>query len=716
MASKKMNVLVYSGNGSTTESVRHCLYSLRRLLSPTYAVIPVTSDVIIKEPWFGTCALLVFPGGADLGYCRTLNGEGNRRISRYVNAGGSYLGFCAGGYYGSSKCEFEVDDPKMAVVGDRELGFFPGICRGLAFEGFKYASEAGARAAEIKIVKESFSDVKKDVADTFRSYYNGGGVFVDAKKLESRGVQVLASYTEDLHVDAGDGQAAVVYRKVGEGHAVLTGPHPEFAPQNLSQIPSMPSYASVIDGITATDTTRQAFLRLILQKLGLQVNEQEQAVPSLSRLHLTSHNLADVTDLVASWSEIITVVDGDEYVKGENDVFRIEKEGSAWSVKELKRAVSAVSVKLPTLASVTGASGENKEQVADSNVDKKKRKTKEEEIQECIEYTTAAASDQILEYEKIVKAIVPHEKELPSMKETLFHHEAFYANIRFYHTKLRNPAAAFGKHLMYGEVVTSTNSLLEKNPSLLRNLPNGFTMAATTQIAGRGRGGNVWIAPPGALMFSTVLHHSFALGQTAPVIFIQYLAALAIVQGIKGYAPGYEKIPVKLKWPNDIYAQLPGSSNNPVVKIGGILVNSSYSGSSYDIVCGVGLNLSNALPTTSLNLLASSQNPPLKAFTPEKLLASILAHFETLYSTFCQTGFNRDMEGDYYDNWLHTDQIVTLESEGGVKARIKGITRDWGLLLAEELGWEDRPTGRLVTLQSDSNSFDFFRGLLRRKV
>ena len=47
---------------------------------------------------------------------------------------------------------------------------------------------------------------------------------------------------------------------------------------------------------------------------------------------------------------------------------------------------------------------------------------------------------------------------------------------------------------------------------------------------------------------------------------------------------------------------------------------------------------------------------------------------------------------------------------------IKGITRDWGLLVAEELGWEDRGTGKVWTLQSDSNSFDFFRGLVRRKV
>ncbi|CAN9276050.1 unnamed protein product [Alternaria alternata] len=724
MATKRMNILVYSGNGSTTESVRHCLYTLRRLLSPSYAVIPVTGDTLIKEPWFSTCALLVFPGGADLGYCRTLNGEGNRRISRYVNAGGSYLGFCAGGYYGSARCEFELDDAKMAVEGERELAFFPGVCRGLAFEGFKYASEAGARAAEVKIEKEAFESVDEGVAETFKSYYNGGGVFVDAKKLESRGVQILASYTEDLHVESGEGQAAVVYRKVGEGHAVVTGPHPEFAPQNLSKIPSLPSYATIINDIAATDATRLAFMRLILGKLGLQVNEQEQAVPSLSRLHLTAYSLADVSDLVATWSEIITMMDGDEYIKGENDVFRIEKEGTAWSVKELKRAVSAMSEKLPTLASVTNNSEkiveeQGQEKEADSK--KKRAKTPEEEIRDCIEYTANTSPDEIVDYAKIVKVITPHEKALPSAQETPFHHDAFYANLHHYHTKLRNPDASFGKHLMYGEVVTSTNTLLEKNPSLLRNLPNGFTITATTQIAGRGRGNNVWIAPPGALMFSTVLHHSFALSQSAPVVFIQYLAALAIVQGIKNYAPGYEKIPIKLKWPNDIYAQLPGSSANPIVKIGGILVNSSYSGSTYDVVPGIGLNLSNALPTTTLNQLAKGMNPPLKDFTPEKLLASILAHFETLYSTFCQEGFNRDMESYYYENWLHTDQLVTLEDQqsvqSGCKARIKGITRDWGLLLAEEVREIDgRGTGKTIQIQSDGNSFDFFRGLVRRKV
>jgi biotin---protein ligase len=59
---------------------------------------------------------------------------------------------------------------------------------------------------------------------------------------------------------------------------------------------------------------------------------------------------------------------------------------------------------------------------------------------------------------------------------------------------------------------------------------------------------------------------------------------------------------------------------------------------------------------------------------------------------------------------------VTVESEGGPRARIEGITRDWGLLRAEELDREGRATGHMIALQSDSNSFDFFKGLIKRKV
>lgn len=79
---------------------------------------------------------------------------------------------------------------------------------------------------ELKVSKTALA--KGSLPDVFRSYYNGGGVFVDAPNYSDQGVEILASYTHDLKVDSGEGTAAVVYCKVGEGAAVLASPHPEY--------------------------------------------------------------------------------------------------------------------------------------------------------------------------------------------------------------------------------------------------------------------------------------------------------------------------------------------------------------------------------------------------------------------------------------------------------------------------------------------------------
>lgn len=53
-------------------------------------------------------------------------------------------------------------------------------------------------------------------------------------------------------------------------------------------------------------------------------------------------------------------------------------------------------------------------------------------------------------------------------------------------------------------------------------------------------------------MWSTVIRHPQQLDSQAPVVFMQYLVALAIVEAIKNYGAGYEEMSVRLKWPNDI--------------------------------------------------------------------------------------------------------------------------------------------------------------------
>lgn len=189
-------------------------------------MLPTSQRAILNEPWTASCALLVFPGGADLAYCRALNGYGNRRIAQYVRQGGAYLGLCAGGYYGAGRCEFEVGNGELEVVGPRELAFFPGTCRGGAFHGFKYHSEVGARAPRLTVRRQALGE-EQGLEESFRCYYNGGGVYVDCKGPASKDVEVLASYAAKLDVDGGEDKAAVVYCKVGDGGAILSGVHPE---------------------------------------------------------------------------------------------------------------------------------------------------------------------------------------------------------------------------------------------------------------------------------------------------------------------------------------------------------------------------------------------------------------------------------------------------------------------------------------------------------
>jgi len=451
-------------------------------------------------------------------------------------------------------------------------------------------------------------------------------------------------------------------------------------------------------------------MKACLSKLGLVANKDDTGVPSLSRLHLSATDTTEVSQIVKDFSEIATTEDSQQLIKAEHDTFLLEKP-SSFGVQSLVQALpKVVQDILPQSVSASSTSGSSEDPST---------KTKDE-----------AESEGIVDYDKVVKRLVAHETSLPESKETpYFNHNAFYANLTHYNSYSSNSNLVFGKTLLYGEVVTSTSTLLEKNPTLLSKLPQGLTATATTQVAGRGRGNNVWVSPPGSLMFSTLIRHAVDLNTRAPVVFIQYLAALAIVSGIQNYDVGYENLPVRLKWPNDIYALDPSKSTGPprfaqkeltesqradYVKIGGILVNSSYSGGDYTMVVGIGLNAANASPTTSLNQLARKASLP--PFTLEKLLASILTQFEILYTRFCVAGFTKEFEALYYSYWLHAGQVVTLEQENGAKAVIRGITRDWGLLVAEELGWEDRPTGKKWELQSDSNSFDFFRGLLKRKV
>jgi biotin--protein ligase len=488
-----------------------------------------------------------------------------------------------------------------------------------------------------------------------------------------------------------------------------------FAPANLKPQADIPGYGELVDKLAADDRSRTLFLKALLSELGLEVVQDDYTPPSLSSLHLTALDSGKVTELLCDWGDAIEKEDGHEFIRGEADTFQIVAHQEGLKLDELEEALPQV--------------------------------------------------DTIDDPSSIIKKIVTHEDKLPSDSLTPhFSHERFYSGLKRYR-RIESGAEHWGDALLYGDVVTSTNTLLEKcvasficrpfnhsqlltqtrerNPKLNSKLPTGFVFTATTQIAGRGRGSNVWVAPPGSLLFSVVINHPAHLAASRPIVFIQYIAAVAIVEAIRSYDAGYENMPVKLKWPNDICKTLlfippfsnmltlhastsltaatidaldptkPASSQS-YVKIGGILSQCSYFNGAYQVVLGIGINATNPRPTTSLSdLLPQTAAAP---FHIETLLARIITRLEAVYEQFRREGFSQDLETRYYRHWLHTGQSITLEAEGGVKARVVGITRDWGMLRVEETDSEGRGIGKMWSLQSDENSFDYWKGLVRRRA
>ena len=127
---------------------------------------------------------------------------------------------------------------------------------------------------------------------------------------------------------------------------------------------------------------------------------------------------------MAALREIITVEDGEEYIKDENDTFHLEKP-TAWSLSSMAQA-------LP------GSESEKSNEKGDNE-------------------------DKIIDYSTVIKRLIIHDQDPPASKETpYFNHHAFFANLRHYQAQAKSEDDDFGKSILYGEVVTSTNTLLEK--------------------------------------------------------------------------------------------------------------------------------------------------------------------------------------------------------------------------------------------------------------
>uniref|UniRef100_A0A672FE12 Holocarboxylase synthetase (biotin-(proprionyl-CoA-carboxylase (ATP-hydrolysing)) ligase) n=1 Tax=Salarias fasciatus TaxID=181472 RepID=A0A672FE12_SALFA len=273
-------------------------------------------------------------------------------------------------------------------------------------------------------------------------------------------------------------------------------------------------------------------------------------------------------------------------------------------------------------------------------------------------------------------------------------------NMETYRRNLKTKA--LGHVLLYAEAVTSTMDLLE---GLSLHLPKdeSLTAVADRQIQGRGRGRNAWLSPLGCAMFtvSVQVELSSRLGQRIP--FVQHLSALAVVEAVRTL-PGYQDIDLRVKWPNDIYY-----SN--LVKIGGVLVTSTVTGSTFHLLIGCGFNVTNSNPTVCINDLIQQHNKQhscsLQPLTCPQLIARTLTCLESFIHSLQQDGPDAVLPV-YYKRWLHSGTQVRLWSEDGLEAQVVGLDQNGFLQV------HSREQG-LVSVEPDGNSFDMLKNLVVMK-
>ncbi|XP_024967983.1 biotin--protein ligase 2-like isoform X2 [Cynara cardunculus var. scolymus] len=259
----------------------------------------------------------------------------------------------------------------------------------------------------------------------------------------------------------------------------------------------------------------------------------------------------------------------------------------------------------------------------------------------------------------------------------------------------------FGRILLWSPRLPSTQDVVSLNYC---EIPVGSVCIADVQFKGRGRSQNVWESPKGGLLFSFTIQMED--GRVVPLV--QYIVCLAMTEAIKDLAllNGIPPLDVRIKWPNDLY--LDG------LKVGGILCTSTYRSKKFNVSAGVGLNVDNDKPTTSLNAALRKLTSGYR-LRREDIASAFFNKFEYLFHILINQGF-QPLEELYYKAWLHSGQRIVVQEKNEDQdllienvVTVQGLTPSGYLLAIAD-------SGEMCELHPDGNSFDFFKGLVRRKL
>ncbi|KAM5531359.1 hypothetical protein V8D89_014952, partial [Ganoderma adspersum] len=643
-----MNVLVYAGSDATPTSLAHTFVSLRTLLAPNYAVQPIDQKALQAQPWQASCALLVFPPFRPSSAAGSFVPAARVEIQKYVAGGGRLLALGTGvrvterrGRGAGSVSALSAQLASVSIASpDVSLA---STKLTLEDEGLAFALVPSSQSEQA--TEADATSIRLTDGSQLEGVLRAGVIDIPQTEISSKRVEPLAHYISSDSPDV-----AGIKTSVGRGAVAFWSAHIE--------VP--------MTGDLAREQIRLQTLRSTLETLGLRFPEQaNQELPTIPRptpqILTGAPWRVSVVDTIIRALQVPDLAAAPHQFKDRHDEFLFHsREASARVFAEQREAVKTLSDDPETW---------NPKHIVVYNDD-----------------------------------AMPAKELTPQFNIGTYYEELKTArNENGCRETYRDNGCGIGEALLYGEIVTSTQTMLDKNTRLLDTLPTPFLSLASTQLTGRGRGANVWLSPPGCLMFSLLLRVPLAVLPAQKLVFIQYLFALAVAEACRadrvlGDEAGSR---VRIKWPNDIYGITHDGERK---KLGGILVNTSFGAGKVEVVIGCGLNVLNDPPILSLaQLLSGARGPP----TMERTLAAIMTRFERMWDDFLDARGSFEPFMDLYlERWLHSDQEVTLTTVTPPrKVRIVGITPDHGLLrTAAELGRYGNV--EYIDLQPDGNSFD----------